>query len=53
VESVGWFHDVPIMHLLTAFRILYLSAELQRKLSLYSSEKGSKAVRPEKAARLL
>jgi hypothetical protein len=32
VESVGGFHDAPIMPSLTAFRILYLSAGLKRKL---------------------
>jgi hypothetical protein len=33
VESVRGFHDGHIMHLPTAFRILYLPAWLKRKLS--------------------
>jgi hypothetical protein len=32
VESVGRFHDAPIMHSPTAFRTPYLPVELKRKL---------------------
>ena len=32
VESIGRFHDAPIMHPPTATRTPYLSAELKRKL---------------------
>jgi hypothetical protein len=33
VESIGTFHDAPIMHSPTTLRILYLPVELKRKLS--------------------
>src|SRR5215217_7293161 len=32
VESIGTFHDAPIMHLPTTLRIPYLPVELKRKL---------------------
>jgi hypothetical protein len=32
VESIGRFHDAPIMHSQRAFRTPYLPAELERKL---------------------
>jgi hypothetical protein len=32
VESIGWFHDAPIMHSPSAFRTHCLPAELERKL---------------------
>jgi hypothetical protein len=35
VESIGRFHDVPIMHSLTALRTPYLPVELKRKLRRY------------------
>jgi hypothetical protein len=34
VESIGRFHDAPIMHPPTATRTPYLSAELKRKLRM-------------------
>lgn len=33
VKSVVGFHNAPIMHSPTAFRILYMPAQLKRKLS--------------------
>ena len=33
-ESIGRFHDAPIMHSPTALRTSYLPSELKRKLSL-------------------
>jgi hypothetical protein len=33
VESIGTFHDAPIMHWPTTLRIPYLPVELKRKLS--------------------
>jgi hypothetical protein len=33
VESIGMFHDAPIMHSPTTLRIPYLPEELKRKLS--------------------
>jgi hypothetical protein len=35
VESIGMFHDAPIMHSPTTLRIPYLPEELKRKLSSF------------------
>jgi hypothetical protein len=43
VESIGTFHDAPIMHSPTTLRILYLPVELKRNSLLKKSLSGRSA----------